>query len=65
MKDMFEDGVIERREAKAKKERKKYMEFLKVNDPEEYRYELKQDAAEKKELDDNEFQEDDDDKFED
>ena len=65
MKDMFEDGVIERREAKAKKERKKYMEFLKVSDPEEYRYELKQDAAEKKELDDNEFQEDDDDKFED
>jgi hypothetical protein len=63
MKDMFEDGVIERREAKAKKERKKYMEFLKVDDPEEYRYELKQDAAEKKELDNNEFQEDDDDKF--
>jgi hypothetical protein len=59
MKDMFEDGVIERREAKARKERKKYMEFLKVDDPEEYRYELRKDKAEKKEFD-NEFQGDDD-----
>ena len=59
MKDMFEDGVIERREAKARKERKKYMEFLKVDDPEEYRYELRKDKAEKEELD-NEFQGDDD-----
>jgi hypothetical protein len=59
MKDMFEDGVIERREAKARKERKEYMEFLKVDDPEEYRYELRKDKAEKKEFD-NEFQGDDD-----
>ena len=43
MKEMFEDGVIQRREVKARKERKKYMDFLKINDPKEYRYELRQD----------------------
>ena len=62
MKEMFEDGVIQRREVKARKERKKYMDFLKVDDPEEYRYELKQDKAKQEELD-NEFQGDDEDSF--
>jgi len=42
MKEMFEDGVIQRREAKAKKERKKYMDYLKENDPDEYRFELRE-----------------------
>ena len=51
MKDMFEDGVIQRRRTKAKKRREQYLKFLKKNDPEEYRYEIRQDAAEKKEVD--------------
>ena len=43
MKEMFEDGVIKRRNTKAKKERKKYMDYLKINEPKKYRYELRQD----------------------
>ncbi len=43
MKEMFEDDVVKRRKSKKAKERKQYLDFLKINDPNEYRYELRQD----------------------
>lgn len=43
MKEMFEDDVVERRKSKKAKERKQYLDFLKINDPNEYRYQLRQD----------------------
>ncbi len=43
MKELFEDDVIKRRKSKKTKERKQYLDFLKDNDPKEYRYQLRQD----------------------
>ena len=64
MKEMFEDGVIERRQTKAKKEREKYLKYLKANEPEEYRFEIRQDEINKKDLEsDDDFESDPDDDF--
>ena len=64
MKEMFEDGVIERRQTKAKKEREKYLKYLKANEPEEYRFEIRQDEINKKDLEsDDDFESDPDNDF--
>ena len=64
MKEMFEDGVIERRQTKAKKEREKYLKYLKANEPEEYRFEIRQDEINKKDLESaDDFESDPDDDF--
>jgi len=47
MKEMFEDGVIDRRKSKTKKQRKQYMEFLKISDPTEYKKQLRLDKLKK------------------
>tara|TARA_R110002110_G_scaffold291559_1_gene505533 strand:- start:202 stop:903 length:702 start_codon:yes stop_codon:yes gene_type:complete len=47
MKEMFEDATKDRKALKLKKERKQYMEFLKISDPTEYKKQLKIDKSKK------------------